>query len=114
MSKQNSDIIKKTEDGELILTAGEDYVELVLRHLGKYTDKAAYGITLRGNAVQLWREGGGRRAVLLTEELKEDEARQVRDDIMHVRNFTAFYDLFLYLLYIRKKLVRETHAGSRL
>ncbi len=114
MVKQNSNIIKKTEDGELTLTAGEDCVELVLRHLGKYTDKATYGITLRGNTVQLWREGGGRRAVLLTEELKEDEARRIRDDITHVRSLTAFYNLFLYLLYIRRKLTKGAHASPRI
>jgi hypothetical protein len=106
-------IIKKTESGELILAVGEDRVELALHHFGKYTDKATYGITLRGRTVQLWREEGRRRAVLLTEELAEDEARRIRDDIMRVKNFTAFYSLFLYLLYIRKKLERA-HADPRL
>ncbi len=104
-------IIKKTRSRELVLTAGEDRVELVLRHFGKYTDRAAYGIALRGNAIELWREEeGGRRVLLLAEELKEDEARRVRDDIMRVRNFTAFSTLFFYLLYIRRKL---EHADPR-
>jgi hypothetical protein len=108
MFKQNSNIIKKAKDKELVLTA-DDYVELAERH----KDGAAYGITLRGRILEVWKEEGGVRRAM-SEELPEDEAKKVREDMLRVRNFTSFTTLVFYLLYIRKKLVRGAHAGSRI
>jgi hypothetical protein len=108
MSKQNSNIIKKTKAKELVLTVAEDFVELAERH----KDGAAYGITLRGRVLEVWKEEGGVRRVM-AEELPEDEAKRVRKDMLRVRNFTSFATLVFYLLYIRKKLERA-HADPRL
>jgi hypothetical protein len=92
-------IIKKTKNRELVLTAGEDYVEAAERHYGKYTDRATYGITLRGNVAELWREEeGGRRAAIRVIRLADDEARRIREDMLRIKNFTGFGTLFFYLL----------------
>jgi hypothetical protein len=107
MSKQNPNIIKKTK--ELVLTVADDYVELAERQ----KDGAAYGITLRGRVLEIWKEEGGMRRVM-AEELPEDEAERVREDMLRVRNFTSFATLVFYLLYVRKKLVRGAHADPRL
>lgn len=110
MSKQNPNIIKKTEDRELVLTAAEDCVELA----GRQKDGAVYGVTLRGRVLEIWKEEGGVRRIAASEELPEGEAERVRKDMLRVRNFTSFSTLAFYLLYVRKKLMRGAHAGSRL
>ncbi len=104
-------IVKKTRSRELALTAGEDCVELVERHCGKYLDKATYGITLRGNVVELWREGeDGRRQVIAHGMLPDDEAEQVREAMIGIKRFIQFGALFFYL----RDRLGGTHADSHL
>jgi hypothetical protein len=92
-------IIKRTKSRELVLTAGEDYVEAVERHFGKYTDRATYGITLRGNVAELWREDeGGRRAAIRVIRLADDEAARIREEMLRIKTFAGFGALFFYLL----------------
>ena len=85
-------------------------MELAERHFGK---GEAYGITLRGRVLEIWKEEGGVRRVATAEELPEDEAKRVREDVLRVRNFTSFATLTFYLLYVRKKLVRRERADPR-
>jgi hypothetical protein len=103
-------IVKKTRSRELALAAGEDYVEVVERHYGKYLDKATYGITLRGNVVELWREGedGGRQVI--DGMLPDDEAEQVREAMIGIKRFIQFGALFFYL----RDRLGGTHADSHL
>jgi hypothetical protein len=89
-------IVKKTRSRELVLTAGEDYVEVTGRRYGKYLDNATCGITLRGNVVELWRdEEGGWRRVVASGTLTDGEA--VREAMMSMKRFTQFWALFFYL-----------------
>jgi hypothetical protein len=112
MSKQNPNIIKKTKAKELVLTEAEDHVELVERRLGK--DGAAYGITLRGRVLEIWKEEGGVRRVALSEELPEDEAERVKGDMLRVGDFTSFATLAFFLLYVRKKLAKGARVDPRI
>jgi hypothetical protein len=112
-------IVKRTNSRELVLTAEENRVELVERHFGTYTDRATYGITLEagagGNVLTLWREEEcGRRDVVRTIYLADDEAVRIREDMMRVKNFTGFGSLFFYLIHIRDKLAKGIHAGQGL
>jgi hypothetical protein len=101
-------IIKKTKSRELTLTAGDGYLEVAERHFGRYLEKATYGVTLRSNVVELWKEEeGGRRVVIRTEHLSDDETKWVRDAMLRVKNFTSFGTLFFYLLHLRNKLERR-------
>jgi len=112
MSKQcpNQTVVKKAKAKELVLKEAEGCVELAERHFGK---GEAYGITLRGRVLEIWKEEGGVRRVATAEELPEDEAKRVREDVLRVRNFTSFATLTFYLLYVRKKLVRRERADPR-
>jgi len=95
-------IVKKTKSRELVLTVGEDYVEAAERHYGKYLDKAAYGITLRGNVAELWREEeGGRRAAVRVIRLADDEAARIREEMLRIKTFAGFGTLFFYLLRLK-------------
>jgi len=89
--------VKRTKSRELALTVGNDYVEVVERHYGKYLDKATYGITLRGNVVELWREEEGRRQVVASGTLTDGEAERVREAMMSIKHFIQFGTLFFYL-----------------
>jgi hypothetical protein len=92
-------IIKRTNARELVLAVEEGRVELVERHFGKYLLKEAYGITLEGRRVALWREDeGGRRVVVFAKELGEGEARRLKEDMMRVGSFAQFAKLFFSLL----------------
>ena len=103
-------IVKRTKSRELALTVGEDYVEAVERHYGRYLDKATYGITLRGSVVELWREEGGRRQVVARGALTDGEAERVREAVMDIKHFTQFGTLFFYL----RDRLGGAYAGSRL
>ena len=100
-----SKVIKKTKSRELTLTVGGGGVEAAERRFGKHLEKAAYGVTLRGSTVELWKEEGGRRTAVRTERLSDGEAEQVRDAALRVKNFTPFATLFFYLLHLRRKLI---------
>jgi hypothetical protein len=104
-------VIERTRTKELVLVAAEDYVELAEKHIRK---GEAYGITLRGRVLEIWKEEGGVRRVAASEELPEDEARRVKEDMLNVKDFRSFATLVFFLLYIRKKLARGVHAGSRI
>jgi hypothetical protein len=104
-------IVKKTKSRELALTVGEDYVEVVERHYGKYLDKATYGITLRGNVVELWREEeGGGRQVVAHGTLTDGEVEWVREAMVNIRRFIQFGVLFFYL----KDRLSGVHADPHL
>ncbi len=104
-------IVKKTRSRELTLAAGEDYIEVVERHYGKYLDKATYGITLKGNTVELWREGeDGIRQIIAHGMLSDDEAEQVRETMIGIKRFIQFGVLFSYL----RDRLSGTHVDSRL
>lgn len=96
-------IVKKTNSRELTRTAEGGRVELVERHLGKYTDRRTYGMTLEGGVLTLWIEDG-RRKTVRTMSLADDEVERVREDMMRVKNFTAFGTLFFFYMYLRDKL----------
>jgi len=103
-------IVKRTKSRELALTVEEGCVEVVERHYGKYLDKATYGITLRGNVVELWREEGGRRQVVVRGTLTGSEAEWVREAMMNIKRFIQFGTLFFYL----RDRLSSAYAGSRL
>jgi len=113
MSKQypQTVIIKRTKTKELVLTAAEDYAELAERHIKK---GEAYGITLRGRILEIWKEEGGVRRVAASEELPEEEAKKTKEDMLNVKDFRSFATLVFFLLYIRKKLIKGAHAHSRI
>jgi hypothetical protein len=104
-------IVKKTNSRELTRTAEGGRVELAERHLGRYTDRRTYGMTLEGGVLTLWIEDG-RRKTVRTMSLADDEAKRVREDMMRVKNFTAFGTLFFFYMYLRDKL--KGHADPRL
>ncbi len=103
-------IVKKAKGRELAPTVGEDYVEVVKRHYGKYLDKAAYGITLRGNIVELWKEGGGERQIIASGALTDGGAEWIREVMMNIKRFIQFGALFFYL----RDGLGSTHADPRL
>jgi hypothetical protein len=45
--------------------------------------------------------------------LADDEAKRVREDMMRVKNFTAFGTLLFFYMYLRDKL-KGRHADPRL
>ena len=98
-----SKVTEKTKSREL--TVGGGRVEAAERRFGKHLEKAAYGVTLRGSTVELWKDEGGRRTAVRTERLSDGEAEQVRDAALRVKNFTPFATLFFYLLHLGKKLI---------
>jgi hypothetical protein len=106
-------IVKKTNSRELVRTAEEGRIELAERHLGKYTDRKTYGMTLEGGVLALWIEDeGGRRKTVRAMSLADDEAKRVREDMTRVRNFTAFGTLLFFYMYLGDKL--KGHADPRL
>ena len=114
VSKQNPNqtVVKRTKIRELVRTAEEDCVELVERHFGEKTGQAACGVVLCNRALEVWKEEGGRRAVALSEELPEDEARWVKEQLLRIKSFANFAILVIYLLYVREVL-ESVRAGAR-
>jgi hypothetical protein len=107
-------IVKKTNSRELVRTAEGGRVELAERHLGRYTDRRTYGMTLEGGVLTLWIEDeDGRRKTVRTMSLADDEAKRLREDMMRVKNFTAFGTLLFFYMYLRDKL-KGRHADPRL
>ncbi len=101
--------VKKTKSRELVLTVGDGYVEVAERHYGKYLDRATYGVTLRGNVVEMWKEDeGGHRTVVRTETLTDDEAEWVKNcKVKHGKSphqcakKGELFDVSMAVLYVR-------------